>query len=588
MNSIGDNRQGGAWSEVRDGMRIDWHAEIPMDDGIVLRADVFRPNDNARYPVILSYGPYGKGLSFQEFYARQWESMTKAFPETAQGSSNKYQNWEVVDPEKWVPDGYICLRIDSRGAGRSPGYLDQHNAREAKDIHDSIEWAAAQPWCNGKVGMNGISYYAMNQWRAAGLQPRHLAAMCVWEGYADRYRDATYHGGIRSTFAKGFQGRQVFRVQYGVGENGPRSPVTTELVSGPETLDDAAREKNRAPMWRNVTEHPFDDAYHRERSADWDKIVTPLLSAGNWGGHGLHLRGNVEGFMRAASPQKWLEIHGQAHWTHFYTNYGIDLQKRFFGHFLKGEDTGWRNQSPVQLQIRHPGEKFEVRHEREWPIARTQWTRFYLEPESCTLVRECPSHDTSVAFDALGDGLLFMTSPLDKPMEITGPAAAKLFVSSSTEDADLFLVLRVFDPQGKEVTFHGANDPRMPVAFGWLRASHRKLDADRSLPYRPYHPHQERELLTPGQPVELDIEIWPTCIVVPAGYRFGLAVRGRDYENDEPPLEIPGATYPMRGVGPFNHDDPDDRPAAVFGGRTTLHFDGDRMPYVLLPVIPIK
>ena len=559
-----------------------------MDDGIVLRADVFRPDDGLRYPVILNYGPYGKGLSFQEFFTSQWDRMTTAFPETAEGSTNKYQNWEVINPEKWVCDGYICLRIDSRGAGRSPGYIDQHNAREAKDIHDSIEWAAAQPWSNGKVGMNGISYYAMNQWRAAGLQPPHLAAICVWEGYADRYRDATYHGGIRSTFAKGFQGRQVFRVQYGVGEAGPRNPVTGELVSGPETLDEATREKNRAPMWQDITAHPFDDAYHHERSADWEKIVTPLLSAGNWGGHGLHLRGNVEGYMRAASRQKWLEIHGQAHWTHFYTNYGVDLQKRFLGHFLKGEDTGWQNQPPVQLQIRYPGERFELRHENEWPIARTQWTRFYLDPDNIALTRERPTKKTSVTFDALDDGLLFMTQPLTEPLELTGPSAAKLFVSSSTPDADIFLVLRVFDPDGKEVTFHGANDPRVPVALGWLRASHRRLDPTLSLPYRPYHPHQERELLMPGKPIELDIEIWPTCIVVPTGYRFGLAVRGRDYQNDGPPLVIPGAKYPTNGVGPFRHDDPDDRPASVFGGKTTLHFDGDNMPYVLLPVIPEK
>ena len=114
----------------------------------------------------------------------------------------------------------------------------------------------------------------------------------------------------------------------------------------------------------------------------------PLLSAGNWGGHGLHLRGNVEGFVRAASRQKWLEVHGGTHWTQFYTDYGVGLQKRFFGHFLKGEDTGWDRQPPVQLQIRHPGEQFVERHENEWPLARTQWTKFHLDPASGALGRE--------------------------------------------------------------------------------------------------------------------------------------------------------------------------------------------------------
>jgi hypothetical protein len=317
MNDVNEPARNDWRSEVRDGMRVDWNVPIPMDDGVVLRADVFRPIAEGRYAVVLSYGPYGKGLSFQEFFKSQWERMTAAFPETAEGSTNTYQNWEVVDPEKWVPDGFICIRIDSRGAGRSPGDLDHHNPREAQDLYDCIEWAAAQRWSNGKVGLNGISYYAVNQWRVAGLQPPHLAAMCVWEGYADRYRDATHHGGILSTFARNFQGRQVFRVQYGVGDHGPRNPATGELVSGPETLPEADLIKNRGDLWGDVSRHPLDGPYYHDRSAHWEDIKTPLLSAGNWGGHGLHLRGNVEGFLRAASEQKWLEIHGQAHWTHF-------------------------------------------------------------------------------------------------------------------------------------------------------------------------------------------------------------------------------------------------------------------------------
>jgi predicted acyl esterase len=166
--------------------------------------------------------------------------------------------------------------------------------------------------------------------------------------------------------------------------------------------------------------------------------------------------------------------------------------------------------------------------------------------------------------------------------------AAKLVVSSSTVDADVFLILRLFDPAGKEVLFHGANDPRQPIAFGWLRASHRKLDPQLSEPYRPYHAHDEVQPLNPGEPVELDVEIWPTSIVVPPGHRLGLWVRGQDYTNGEPPLELEGVKYAMQGTGPFKHDEPSDRPRDVFGGTTTLHFEPGRQPYVLLPVIPKK
>jgi predicted acyl esterase len=186
----------------------------------------------------------------------------------------------------------------------------------------------------------------------------------------------------------------------------------------------------------------------------------------------------------------------------------------------------------------------------------------------------------------MGPGLTFRTPALPQPLEITGPGAARLFVSSSTEDADLFLVLRVFAPDGSEVVFQGAQDPRTPVGQGWLRASHRKLDPARSLPWQPWHTHDELWPLIPGEPAELDVEIWPTSIVVPAGYRIALTVRGCDYRFDGPAIEAPGVPYPQTGVGPFLHEEPADRPPAVFHGVTALHFSPRRQPYLLLPVIP--
>ena len=312
------------------------------------------------------------------------------------------------------------------------------------------------------------------------------------------------------------------------------------------------------------------------------------MSSANWGGVGLHTRGNFEGYLGAASKQKWLEVHGDAHWTHFYTKYGVNLQKRFLGHFLKGEDNGWDKQPPVQLQIRRPGEKFIERHENEWPIARTQWTKFYLDPSTMSFGPKEPNVATTLNYEAMGKGLTFLTPPLTEQLEITGPVAAKLTLSSSTTDADVFLILRVFNPEGKEVTFIGSNDPRTPVALGWLRASHRKLDPMRSLPYRPYHTHDVAWPLKPNEPVALDVEIWPTSIVVPPSYRIGLSVRGKDYEYEGPPLVLEGLKYSLTGVGPFLHTHPQDRPTEIFDSVNTLHFAPGQQPYVLLPIIPAK
>jgi predicted acyl esterase len=229
-----------------------------------------------------------------------------------------------------------------------------------------------------------------------------------------------------------------------------------------------------------------------------------------------------------------------------------------------------------------------VRYENEWPLARTQWTRFHLDPSDRSLTRTVPAGSARLNYQAMGDGITFLTPPLAEAMEVTGPLAARLAISSSTTDADLFLVLRLFDPAGKEVVFVGTNDPRTPVGLGWLRASHRKIDPAQSLPHRPWHTHDEEWPLTPGEPVDLDIEIWPTCIVVPPGYRLGLTIRGRDYEYDGSDAALPHAPYPMKGVGPFTHTNPADRPPQVFAGTVTLHFSPDRAPYLLLPVIPAK
>ena len=568
---------------VQDGMRISFDVPIEMDDGLVLRADVFAPLEEGQYPVLMTMGPYAKGLAFQEGWKFNWDRLVASWPEVAEGSTNKYQNWETVDPEKWVPDGYVCVRVDSRGAGRSPGYLDPWSPRETQDFYHCIEWAGVQPWSNGKVGLSGISYYAMNQWHVAALQPPHLTAMLVQEGAHDYYREFSRHGGILSGFLGTWYRGLHTTVQHGLGERSYHSHVTGEPVAGPETLPDEELAANRADVFGEVRDRPLLDDHYRDRTADLSKVITPLLSTGNWGGQGLHPRGNVEGFLGAASEQKWLEMHGDTHSSPFYTDYGVAMQRRFFGHFLKGEDTGWDKQPRVALRVRHPGEVFVDRGEQEWPLARTRWTKYFLGSTGRTLGAEF-TPGPEISYETASDGVIFRSAPLAEPTEITGPVAAKIFLSSDTADADVFACLQVFDPDGNEVTFQGSNDPRTPIGLGWLRASHRKLDPERTLPYRPYHTHDELQPLTPGEVVELDIEIWPTCLVIPAGHTIALMIRGRDYDNGAEPL--PGARYPLTGIGPFVHRDPQDRPQEVFGGTNTLHFAPGQESYLLLPVIP--
>jgi hypothetical protein len=574
-------------TEIRDGMRITWHQPIEMDDGIVLRADVYRPIADGRFPVILTYGVYAKGLAFQDGYPLQWEKMVTDHPEILDGSTNRYQNWETTDPERWVPHGYAVVRVDSRGAGWSPGFMDPSGPREIDDLSQCIEWAGTQPWSNGKVGMLGISYYASNQWRVAGQHPPHLAAIIPWEGQNDRYRDSGYHGGIMSEFQKRWAKHQVDNIQYGVGARAKKNPNTGESVAGPVTLTPEELRKNRFDVFEELKKHPLDDEWHRARSADLSRVTTPLLTCANWGGQGIHPRGNFNGFIETPAAQKWLEAHGDSHWSLFYSRYGRELQKRFFDYFLRGVANGWAETPRVMLNIRHPGEKFVPRAENEWPLARTRWTTFYLNAANQALSASPVARPGALEYAALGDGVTFSLPPFERETEITGPMAAKLFVSSSTKDADLFLVVRVFDPAGKELTFMGSTDPNTPIANGWLRASHRRLDLQRSLPYRPYHPHDRIEPLVPGEIYECDVEIVTSCIVVPAGWRLALTVRGKDYEYTGELSEFGKKFhYGTRGTGGMTHADPDDRPADVFGGTVTLHTGGPRAAYLLLPIIP--
>ena len=576
---------------TREGMQIDYNVPIEASDGLILRANIYRPLKNGQYPVVLAYGVYAKDLHVKDLYPTQYEKLKKYCPESFVGTTGIHMSWEVVDPELWCPDGYVCIRVDSRGAGCSPGHMSTLSAREAQDIYDCIEWAAQQPWCNGKVGMLGISYYGCNAWQAAALNPPHLAAVIAWEGYSDYYRDMSHHGGILCTMEDMWYYKQVLPTQYGFGKYGYYSRVHGKPVSGDETLSDAERMANRDDCGKEMYDHALIDEFSASRIPDLSAIKAPILSAGNWGGQGLHLRGNIEGFMRCGSEEKFLEVHGLEHFTHFYTEYGMKLQKQFFGYYLKGENTGWKDRpGRVQLQIRYPGEKFVERWENEFPLARTKYTKLYLDPDHMELTEEPYQRSNTVSYRGMSsEGLSFLTKPLEHEVELTGHAMAKLLISSSTTDADLFLVLRVFKPDMTEVTFRGANDPHAPVAQGWLRASHRKLDPKMSTHYRPYHTHDELWKLTPGEVADCDVEFYPVCIVVPKGYRIGLTIRGKDYEYQGTPRNAWKPVYgvdPQTGCGSLLHNDPFDRPEEIFDGEVTLHFTPEQPLYLQVPVIP--
>ena len=548
-----------AVSQPRDyELIVEKDVKIPLRDGTFLYGDIYRPDGkDERFPVIINTGPYQKD--------KVWVP-----PEGVEEEPNPYMNWETANPLWWCPRGYALLRVDSRGAGKSPGQSEPRSYQEAVDTYDCIEWVARLPWCSGSVGALGISYHANFQWRVAGLQPPSLKAIVPWEGRADLYRDQAYHGGI---FAMGFIA------------NWHNAQTAHHLLGRPRSYNPDAFHNDL--LWQYMS-HDLDSEFWRMCSARWDKITVPMYSVGNWGGFSLHLRGNTEGYMCAASKHKKLRIHSGSHFHPFHSEEGRLDQLRFMDYWLKDIDTGIMDEPPVKLEIRTGGstKPYPFRFEDEWPIARTQWTKLYLKIEreplgndaasEGELTRANPPNTGKLNYPASSghaqsarSGVSFETAPMAKDMEVTGPVVLNLWVSSTSEDMDIFATIRNIGPDGKDLCEVGQRgDPVACVTKGWLRASHRKLDPERSLPYRPYHAHNERQWLKPGEIVECRVEIWPTSMVFKQGHKLRLDITPRD------------------GVGTahFTHYQADYNA----GADNAIYAGGDKASYLLLPIIPPK
>ncbi|HET7201499.1 MAG TPA: CocE/NonD family hydrolase [Burkholderiales bacterium] len=566
--------------KTRHRMRLDKDVAVPMRDGAQLRANVFRPEEGGRFPVLMTLGPYGKDVHLSQFMPEAWEVLGRRHPEILEASSCKYLVFETPDPEVWVPEGYAVVKIDSRGSGKSPGRLDVNSPAEFRDFHDAIEWAAVQPWANGRVGLLGISYYAAGQWMIAAQRPPHLAAMLPWQGTYDFYRDRTRQGGILGGgFLNRWWNRSVLRNQHG----NPDTPLvdldTGERNTGPASLSPEELAANREDYIANLLARPLNGPWYEERSGRLERIAIPALVVANWGGLGLHLRGTILGYLGIASREKWLKVQSGSYFLTFLLPQSVALQRRFFDRYLKGMDNGWEREPKVEVAVRaaDDGVKRVVR-DTQWPLTGTKWTRFHLDASALSLSEAAPAQEASTSYAAIGEGVTFRTAPLDRPLEFAGPIKAKLFVSSSTDDMDLFATLRAFGPDGKEVTFFSAVEPKAPVSQGWLRVSQRKLDAGRSTEWQPWHRHDEAHKLKPGEIVEVDLEIWPASAALPAGYRLALTLQGKDFER-------PGEPGPQKGSGWFLHDDPRDRPPASFGGTHSVYSGGGRTSYLLVPSI---
>lgn len=566
--------------------------DVPLrthESGLI-RANIYRPLDSdsgTKYPVLVTYGPYGKDVWYENFRKSSFEEVN---PE----HKSLHSAWETPDPKWWTANGYAIVRADERGIGQSPGLMDTMSRGTSEAFKDVVEWAAEQPWSNGKVGLLGISYYAGTQWRVAARKPKGLAAIIPWEGMSDYYRDRCRHGGILSNrFIQFWWNAQVVVNQYGrPRRSGSALPETIEGHLSEEQLKANLRDQTVD----NEANKFMDDEYYATRDYRIEDIEVPLLSVANWGGILLHLRGNIEGFTRASSKFKYLRFITGRHDLPFYYHEEALLQKSFLDAFLKGEDSvGWATlgKVPTVSVVLREGDvgfndaekekKYARREEHSWPLPDTRalsWETMQYAPPT-PRAPEARGPPPPRDFDKQSEAgiIRFSTAPFSARTEFTGYVTSHLTVriplqDSAPSDIDLFLTIRHISPAGNEVFYTGTAGDPVPVTKGWLRVSMRATDPKHPLhrPYLPYRHYRSSDVqpVKVGEVYAVDVEIWPTNVVVSEGGKLIFEISGAD----------------TQGSGIFTHESEKDRSEEVFKGTNEIVFGVGEGNYVVLPRIP--
>ncbi len=518
-----------------DGMEIIRDVAVPMRDGVKIYVDVFRSDrSNGDLPTLMTWSPYGKhGLKTFDMFPNSG---------VPKGSVSRHAVWEGPDPLYWTKRGYAVVNGDSRGSWASEGRLEILSPQTAYDGYDVIEWIASQPWSNGRVGLCGVSYLAIVQWRIAQLRPPSLACINPWEGYTDAFRDHTHCGGIPETKFTKFTD---WSCQFSYSE--------TEH------------------WYASKQAHGLLDAYNESKRAENLSAVTvPAYVVADWGDFGLHTRGALNGYTYISSKQKWLEVHGRKKWQYYYQPSSLTRQEAFYNKFLKGQPSEVDAWPPVQLEIRDRAYKGLIRAEQEWPIKRTRFSMMYLQASSSQVKKELPYDVSSASYDALSstENAQF-THTFEAETELTGSMRLRLWVSTTeSDDLDLFCQLDKLDTAGCKVPFVAFSMfDTGPLGLGWLRASHRELDLGLTHHNRPWMTHKRKLPLRPGEIVPVDIEIIATSTRFFKGESLKLTVQGTDIFRDE---KVPQTML---------HE------STVNKGKHFIHTGGVFDSYLVLPII---
>ncbi|MCF7553683.1 CocE/NonD family hydrolase [Pseudonocardia sp. WMMC193] len=519
---------------------------VTLRDGTVTYVDVFRPVGEEQVPVIVAFSPYGKGQGTSP-------SAMGVFGLVGIDDSvvSGLQKFEGPDPAYWCAAGYAICNPDIRGVAESGGDSVLWDRQEGRDAYDLVEWLADQDWCSGRVAMSGTSYLAASQWFTAAEQPPHLAAINPWEGMSDTYRDLVLRGGIPdSGFAR--QLRDFSFWGHGLKE-------------------DIIAEADR---------HPLVDELWNDKIPRFERITVPAYVVASYS-NTLHTAGTFRAWRRMSSEDKWLRIHNTQEWPDYYDEANVEDLRRFFDHFLKGEDNGWERTPRVRYSLLdlEGGDRVAIGADR-FPPSGVASVEYYLDAGSGTLGTAIPADDATARYVVGSNpGLVSFLARFDSETVLVGYPKARLWVEvAGADDMDLFVLLQKLDAHGTplaqftvpnqaaaihDATEYGGSILRYRGSDGRLRVSLRHLDDDLSTDEVPAHTFDRIEPLSAGDVVAVEIDLLPVGLVFHPGEQLRFIISGRSLLGTMMP-GMPEYTSPNVGTH-------------------IVHTGGDHASYLQLP-----
>lgn len=520
-----------------DGIRCDRDMEAVISGGRKIYMDVYRPEEQLEnLPVVVVWTPYGK----RHWHGKDVTPGLHQAIDVPRGTISKRAAFESPDPGWLCHEGYCVVNVDAPGCGHSEGdntfFFTEEGGQDGREV---IDWIGEQSWCNGNVGMSGNSAIAISQWVVAAAKPKHLKCIAPWEGTNDLYRETLANGGILFT--------QFAEMIWWDFRGSGLQPDLSYMIQ----------------------KYPLYNEYWENHRVKLENIKVPAYICAGWQ-HPYHLRGTLNGFRSIKSRSKWLRIHQEFEWADFNRpEYRAEVL-RFFDRYLKNINNGWELTPKVRVEVMdgydHDASYCKNRTEVDFPIPRTQYTKFYLNAADTSMSLELVEKESTISYNSLTEEVNF-DFDVTEEMELTGYFVLRLWISSETDDADVFIYIRKMNEDGNFIPtiVLGSEDPG---ARGQLRASMRALDEEKSLPYFPQYKYTKKEPLTPGEPVAMDIEIWPHGRIWHKGEKLRVSIAGR-------PI-YPKTWYVPTDVLSDNK------------GKHTLHTGGKYDSHLLAPVIPPK